>query len=150
MPECVERLPAVVYEDAQREQRGSADPLLAMDKDLVTAAEPLPNEHDSLLQIGVRSWLQIGRRQMEQRNPGIPQSRLVVASLGAKVDDRCDSVRLSQIARPIHREARTEGNLISQPVKVRNPCFRDTSIIFFFNRHDIFFFIINSHGCNLC
>jgi hypothetical protein len=35
-------------------------------------------------------------------------------------------------------------------VKVGIPLFRGRSIIFFFNRHGIFFFIINSHGRNLC
>jgi hypothetical protein len=87
---------------------------------------------------------------MQEGNARIAQSRLVVAILRAQVDDRRDPVIFGEVSRPLHRKACAERYSVRQPVKVGIPLFRGRSIIFFFNRHGIFFFIINSHGRNLC
>jgi hypothetical protein len=94
MDKRIERLPARVDKYAEREQRGAADSVLAMDQHLVAAPRTLANECHPFFQMLTTGSLHVGCRQAEKVDPGGLKRSHVVALFGAKIDNCANPMRL--------------------------------------------------------
>ena len=143
MGKCVERLPPLLDEHAQRQQRRAADAMLAVDQDLVAARDMSAREADPALEHVRACRLQVRRREMEEVDPRRTEALLVVAILLPQVDHRADAVLARELGSALDRKAGADREIVGQPVKIRRPAsFRVCHAIFFiFFLFGIFFFI---------
>ena len=143
MGQRIERRPALIDQHAQREQCRAADPVLAMDQHLLSAGKVIAHERYTPFEMFVACRFQVWRRQMKEVDACAAQRKLVVAFLGAEIDDGAYAVGLRQDGGTLRRKAAAERQTIGQPVEIMGRTEHHRSI-FFFNIHCIFFFDIRS------
>ena len=110
-----------IDEHAKGEERGAADPMLAMDQDFPPLAKASADESDPSVQALDPQRVHVRRWKMQEVYPEFAKMLLLVAILLPKVDDRSDVVGARQLRRAFHGEAASDGQVLRQPVKIGLP-----------------------------
>ena len=151
MRQRVERLPSLVDQHAQAQQRRSADAMLTVDQHAPAFIDAAPDELDPARQHRHGRGLEIGRRQVEEVDSCSAQSLWIVAIFLTKIDDGTDAVLLRKPQRMLDRKATADRDMIGQPVEIRHPlgCATSHRRFFIIFLHRIFFFIFRQ-ACYCC
>jgi hypothetical protein len=92
-----------------------------MDEHALAAPHMFAREGDAAIEIVDRGGLEIGSREMEERDPCVAQHPLVVAIFFAKIDHRRHSVHVGESGNRLCREASADGQLFGQPAEPSDP-----------------------------
>ena len=125
----VERVHPLIDERAEREQRRTANAVLAVQQDLLVATDVRTNEADSAIEHFRRGRIQIRRRQMQEVDARGRKRLHVVAVFVAEVDYGADAMRLGKARGMLNREAAADRELVRYPAEIGPPFVRLLGLI---------------------